>query len=200
MLDPIDLGNIGYQKVPNPKKPTLPHQGTSVAEIAEPLFQRNNFSPNWVFSKGVITQGEHKLKRWQTFEPIFYPPPFNFEAYKPEFPNPEVLQKGETVFRPPLIMSTTTLEDMIAEATKKDPKEDPINTLMMHFNIRRQDITAKYMKQPFRKFLRENVLPNGETNGRCIFDSYQHGFNTGDRFLVPKAWFAMSKHPLFGPR
>ena len=197
MIDPIDLGNIGYKRYTAPQKPTLPNNGTLVTALPIKAFPRNNISPDWHYDNGLIARPEIKLKRWPNLEPIHYPPPFDYSIILDEFPDPLVFQEGESVFRTPLILSTTTLEDMITEAVKKNPREDPINTLMTYFNIRRQDIETRYMKKPFTRFLQEKQLSPSETNGKCVFEAYCNGHNTGERFLVPKIWFHIHQHPVF---
>lgn len=199
MLDPIDLGNIGYKKFSTQTRPTLPDSGTLIKIMPERLLPRFNITPNWYYDKGIIIQAGSKVRRWPQLEPILYPPPFDHDEFPHEFPNPEALQKGEFAFKPPLITTLTTLEDMITEAVKKDPKEDPITTLMKYFNFKRKDIEARYMQLPFETFLKDKVSLNDD-NGWCTFNSYHNGFNTGTRFLIPKNWSSLTRHPILGPR
>ena len=198
MLDPVDLGNIGYKKFIFSPKPPLQVQGTLINSVPDCLFPRNNVTPNWYYDKTLVRQPEAKLKRWPHLEPFLYPPAFDHSSFPDEFPDPELLQKGEFVFRNPLIQKTTTLEDMITEAVKKDPKEDPIKTLMTYFNIKRQDIKAKHMQMPFTQFLDFKTMPATRHNGYCAFDTFKDGHNTGERYLIPKTWIPLLKHPLLG--
>ena len=198
MLDPVDLGNIGYKKYFVSPKPTLPVEGTFICQIPERLFPRNNFHPDWYFDKTLVRQPEIKLKRWPHLEPFLYPPPFDHSSFPDEFPDPEVLTRGEHVFRNPLIQALTTLEDMITEAVRKEPKEDPIKTLMTYFNIRRSDIKSKYMQTPFIQFLEEKTMPSAKHNGMCMFDIFKDGHNTGERYLIPRTWIPLLKHPVLG--
>ena len=196
MLDHIDIGNLGYKRYEIPKRPILPDDGTLIGVQYPMAFPRYQVHPNWYYEKGAIVRPTLKLRRWTHFEPNHYPPPFDYSLNLIEFPDPVVFQEGEAVFRTPLILCTTTLEDMITEAARKQPHEDPINTLMTYFNFKRQDIEAKYMSQPFTRFLRDKQTK--ETNGKCVFDSFTNGNNTGERYLVPKNWIPINRHPTLG--
>lgn len=196
MMDPTDLGNIGYKKYEPCKKPSLPRNGTLVHRLPEPPIPRTQMSPEWYYDNGLVVQATHKLKRWPQFEPPHYPFPFNHRDHHDEFPDPILFPTGEIAFRQPLILPHTTLDDMITEAARKNPKEDPIATLMIYFNFRRQDIETRYMKMPFVRFLQDKTLPPDDYNGKCQFDALINGHNTGERYLVPKSWFPMQRHPL----
>ena len=200
LLDPVDLGNIGYRKFRCSMKPTLPNQGTLIATLPERLFPRPCFSPEWYYDQGLIKQAEHKLNRWPHFEPRFYPPPTIHIPNIDEFPKPVLFQEGEPVFRSPLILPTTTVEDMITEATRKAPRDDPIITLMTYFNIKRTDFQARHLQMPFAQFLQKHQLQGTEHNGKCLFNAIPDGHNTGELHLIPRSWYSIDDHPILGKK
>lgn len=196
LLDDIDIGNLGYKLYEPQTKPTMPLTGAHVYNLGENLFPRNNYAKNWFYDNGTMKQPEYTVRRWPDYEPIHYPPltPHNLTNHL-EFPDPALLLQGNNASRQPLILPTTTLEDMITEAVRKSPNEDPIHVLMVHFNINRRDINTRYMKVPFTTFLDEYQLPENAHNGVCQFTAHIGGHNTGERYLIPKTWIKLENHP-----
>jgi hypothetical protein len=196
MLDDIDIGNLGYKLYKVPRKPPMPVTGAHVYNLQENPFPRSNFCQSWTYDNGTVRQPDFNIRRWPEYEPIYYPPLQNHTGNNhPEFPDPTLLQPGNLVFRLPLILPTTTLEDMITEAAKKSPQEDPINVLMFHFNIQRRDVTTRQMKTLFTTFLENNQMPENTHNGVCFFNAHSGGHNTGERYLIPRTWIALENHP-----
>ena len=195
MLDPTDLGNVGYKKYAPITKPILPQNGTLVHKLPDNPIPRINVSPEWYYEDGMVVQPTFRIRRWPQFEPEYYPFPFNHSTFTDEFPDPVLLLKGEIAFRRPLILPHTTLDDMITEAVRKRPMQNPLSTLMIYFNFRREDVETKYMFLPFTKFLEDKQLPPDEHNGVCLYDAHSNGHNAGERYLVPKTWFHLKQHP-----
>lgn len=199
ILDPIDLGNVGYKKfnINTPGKPKLPTTGILIKYGSTRAIPKTTYSQPWSYEGNTIKKPRsYKTIKFPLFDPIFYPPPYNHHLLNEEFPDPVIFQPGQPIFRFPLINKTTTLEDMITEAVKKEPATDPITTLTTYFNFRREDLESRYLQTPFMAFLAMKELPYGVNNPFCQYNSYPNGINTGERYLIHKSWSSIHHHPL----
>lgn len=195
MLDARDLGNVGYKKNVTSKKPLLPAVGTLISGMLPRAFPKASSTPVWYYHdmKTVVRTQHDIYHRFHNFDPVFYPPHYNHNN-PIEFPEPEVFTPGEVPFIFPLHLAQTTFEEMVNEALKREPRSDPIATLMTFFNFRREDIPRK-TNITFNSFLAKKELNSTVNNGYCVFDSYHDGHNTGERYLVHKGWYPIYRHP-----